>query len=161
METLTRNRLRYPSICAGNQPSGDSDGVRTRDLRRDRPAHQPTVLRSHKKLGFLIKDFHFVRDHYGGVYMFVGTLTQSTKSAKHSQFSLRAYKLFYQAINILPLTVMIANRLGNFAHDRSRFYQVLLTFCGAEGRIRTDAGRADGLQDRSNQPLWDFCIFGN
>lgn len=30
--------------------------------------------------------------------MFVGTLTQSTKSAKHCQFSLRAYKLFYQAI---------------------------------------------------------------
>ena len=53
------------------------------------------------KLGFLIKDFHSVRDHYGGVYMFVGTLTQSTKSAKHSQFSLRAYKLFYQASDIL------------------------------------------------------------
>lgn len=55
--------------------------------------------------------------------MFVGTLTQSTKSAKHSQFSLRAYKLFYQAIYVtlissqeLPLTVMIANRLGNFSY---------------------------------------------
>lgn len=96
------------------------------------------------KLGFLIKDFHFVRDHYGGVYMSVGTLTQSTKSAKHSQFSLRAYKLFYQAIYVtlissqeLPLTVMIANRLGNFALYRSRFYQVLLTSTGAEGEIRT------------------------
>lgn len=59
----------------------------------------------------------------GGVYMFVGTLTQSTKSAKHSQFSLRAYKLFYQAIYVtlissqeLPLTVMIANRLGNLSY---------------------------------------------
>ena len=73
--------------------------------------------------------------------MFVGTLTQSTKSAKHSQFSLRAYKLFYQAIYVtlissqeLLLTVMIANRLGNFAHDGPRFYQVLLTSTGAGGR---------------------------
>ena len=64
--------------------------------------------------------------------MFVGTLTQSTKSAKHSQFSLRAYKLFYQAIYVtlissqeLPLTVMIANRLGNFAH---RWVEVLPSF---------------------------------
>ena len=30
---------------------------------------------------------------------------------------------------------------------------------GAEGGIRTHAGIADGLQDRSNQPLWDFCIY--
>ena len=51
-----------------------------------------------KKLGFLIKDFHLVRDQYGGVCLSVGTLTQSTKSAKQSQFSLRANKLFYQAI---------------------------------------------------------------
>lgn len=30
---------------------------------------------------------------------------------------------------------------------------------GAGGRIRTDAGRASGLQDRSNRPLWDTSIF--
>lgn len=30
---------------------------------------------------------------------------------------------------------------------------------GAGGRIRTDVGKADGLQDRSNRPLWDTSIF--
>ena len=28
---------------------------------------------------------------------------------------------------------------------------------GAGGRIRTDVSKADGLQDRSNRPLWDSC----
>ena len=81
---------------------------------------------------FLNKSFPFCSRPLWGVYMSVGTLTQSTKSAKHSQFSLRAYKLFYQAIYVtlissqeLPLTVMIANRLGNFAH---RWVEVLPSF---------------------------------
>lgn len=30
---------------------------------------------------------------------------------------------------------------------------------GAGGRIRTDVGKAYGLQDRSNRPLWDTSIF--
>ena len=34
---------------------------------------------------------------------------------------------------------------------------VYITLDGAPGRIRTDVGRADGLQDRSNRPLWDWA----
>ena len=30
---------------------------------------------------------------------------------------------------------------------------------GAGSRIRTEAGKADGLQDRSNRPLWESSIF--
>lgn len=84
--------------------------------------------------------------------MSVGTLTQSTKSAKHSQFSLRAYKLFYQAIYVtlissqeLPLTVMLANRLGDLSYPLATSMvlcvrKVLPSFTylfGAEGEIRT------------------------
>ena len=37
--------------------------------------------------------------------------------------------------------------------------QLHYTRHGAGGRIRTDVGKADGLQDRSNRPLWDTSKF--
>ena len=54
------------------------------------------------------------------------------------------------------MIILLHNPLGRIS--RASAYHLPLGN-GAVGRIRTDEGKADGLQDRSNQPLWDYSIF--